>query len=216
MFDWFWHLADPSSEWSRQEIAGIAAGIVSFGLGHVWYMVTIVRGGTKPHFFTWFLSAIMAALTLVTYKASGAEETILVPLGDFIAFLIIAGLAWKYRQEEEFSREDWWCLGVALTAILLYLILENPLLSFTFILLAEVVTLIPTAMKTWEKPQDEDWIAWAGTCIGNLINFFAINQILEVEWVYVSVVFVADLIIWLLILTQFIRQRRENNDDIGG
>lgn len=188
--------------------AGILAGIIAFTMGHVWYMWTIVKGGTKPHLFTWMLSAVMSGLTLITYRASGAQETIFVPLGDFVAFCIIAVLSWKYGNGRKFSKGDYMWLAIAIVAIILYSLLDNPRWAFYFVLIAEVVTLVPTMVKTWAAPDEEDLVAWTGTCLGNLINLFAVNQLIEVEKIYVWVILLADLVVWILILRKFFAKER--------
>lgn len=173
------------------------AGAVTF-LAHPLYVVAILKGETKPHILTWIPSAILAGITLFLYGKAGGEETIYVPLGDFIGFGVIAILSLWYGGKGSISWDDWVCFAIAFFSIYIYLVFGDPIVAFYASLVAEVFALIPTIKKTFYHPEQEDFVAWTFTFLGNLLNFFAIAN--RVEIVYVWVIFIADGIVWALVL----------------
>lgn len=178
-------------------VIGIVAGVISF-LAHPLYIVAILKGETKPHILTWVPSAVLAGITLFLYQKAGGEETIYVPMGDFFGLLSIGILSLWYGDKGSIGWDDWICFSIAALGIGIYLAFGDPLIAFGASLVAEVFALIPTMKKTFWYPVQEDFIAWTFTFVGNLLNFFAMAN--GVEIVYVSVIFIADGIVWVLIL----------------
>lgn len=178
---------------------GILAGIASF-LAHPLYIVAVIKRETVPHIITWILSAFLAGISVFMYHEAGSEETIYVPLGDFIGLSIIALLSLKYGRRGNFSRLDWACVAGGLAGIAIFVIAQNPFLAFLATLTAEVLAIIPTMAKTVYFPMEEDFLAWTFTIAGNTLNFFALSWVNSTELIYVWTIFIADGIVWVLIL----------------
>lgn len=178
---------------------GIIAGVASF-LAHPLYIIAVVRRETVPHIVTWVLSAFLAGISVFMYHEAGSEETIYVPLGDFIGLSIIALLSLKYGRRGNFSRLDWACIAGGVAGMAIFFIAKNPFLAFLATLTAEVLAIIPTMAKTFRFPGEEDLLAWTLTIVGNTLNFFALSWTNHTELIYVWVIFIADGIVWALIL----------------
>lgn len=199
------------------EIAGIAAGLIGFLVGHVWYIYTITRGETTAHFLTWSLSAIMSGITLFFYTEAGAEDSVYVLWGDLIGFLMISVFAWKYRHEsfKLITRENCLIALAALGSFVIYLATGDALVSLIAVIIADVLVLWPTIKKTIKFPEQEELIAWTGTMSGNVLNIFAIQGVCTLnfaemniaELIYVFSVLVVDGIVWCLILRKRIRSK---------
>jgi hypothetical protein len=189
---------------ASSEVIGIIAG--GFALfGHGFYIWAICKGTTKPHFITWSLSVMMAFITLVAYDGAGAKDTVWVPAVDLLAFVVIAILAWKYGKRSGFSKTDYICVGGVVVATGIYVVSHNPLYVLVATLVAEVLVLVPTVIKTKQRPRQEDFVAWTCTVLGNLFNFFAVEKGNSAEIIYCSVIFVADIAVWVLILHGYTR-----------
>jgi hypothetical protein len=178
---------------------GIIAGVASF-LAHPLYIVAVLKRETVPHIITWVLSAFLAGISVFMYHEAGSQETVYVPLGDFIGLTVIALLALKYGRRGHFSRLDWACVVGGVVGIAIFLIARNPFLAFLATLTAEVLAIIPTMAKTYAFPREEDFLAWTFTIIGNTLNFLALSWANHTELIYVWTIFVADGIVWVLIL----------------
>jgi len=190
-------------------VIGILAGTITF-LSHPLYMVSIVKGETKPHVLTWVPSAIIAGITLFLYEKVGGEDTIFAPLGDFVGLSIIALLTlWRGKKGSFVSIDvtDWLCAVIAMIGLGIYIILDSSLIGFGASMVAEVFALIPTMRKTISHPDQEDFLAWTLTFCGNALNFLAMNNMVEI--VYVVVIFIADGTIWALILKGRMKKKKE-------
>ncbi len=192
-----------------ERVIGIVAGGVSF-LAHPLYIWSILKKETVPHKVTWTLSALLGFMSLIFYRGSGGHETIYVPLGDFIGLSTIAVLAFWYGRNSSISRTDWLCVIGVIGAIGVFLISRDPLLAFAVALGAEVLALVPTMLKTYKYPREEGFTAWSFTHMGNILNFFAIEQGNNIEVAYVWTIFIADSIVWALILRQFLGRKEKN------
>lgn len=199
------------------EIAGLAAGLVGFLVGHIWYVYTIIRGQTTAHFLTWALSAFMSGITLFFYTEAGAQDSVYVVWSDLGGFTLISIVAWKYRHEgfKLLTLEHGLIVVSALVAFVIYLLTGNAFVSLVAVIVAEAFTLFPTIKKTLKHPDQEEFIAWTGTISGNTLNIFAIHGICSAslaeinvtELVYVLSILVLDGIVWGLILREKLRRR---------
>jgi hypothetical protein len=187
------------------EFAGVAAGIISF-LSYIWYANTIIKGESTAHFITWGLSALMSAVTLFFYQKAGAEDSIYVLWGDLFGLVIISWLAWKYRHEafKLFTIEHGVIFASVVIAFGSYIITGKALVALISVIAAEAFTHWPTIKKTWKKPEEEEFWAWTGTMIGNILNIFAIQDLLNVqvnttELMYVFAMIFLDGVVWLAI-----------------
>lgn len=64
-------------------LAGLAAGALAL-VAYIPYVVSILRGNTKPNRATWFIWAVIGAILGASYYASGAEHTAWVTVGYFL------------------------------------------------------------------------------------------------------------------------------------
>lgn len=153
---------------------GILAGIVSFS-AYFFYMYAIIKGYTKPSRSTWFIWAFVGIITAFSYKASGAVDTLWVAISEATAPTIIALLAIKYGVGGLEKIDKIAFLGSTLSLILWW-IFGSPLIALITNLAIDLFAAIPTIVKSWKKPEEEDRLAWSITQSGNLLNLFAIDQ----------------------------------------
>ena len=125
-------------------------GLYSSGV----YIASILRHQTRPHLFTWtvwtLLSGIGFFAQLHDHAGPGAWA-----LGiTTVCTLIISLLCLKYG-DKHFTRGDKIALGASLTAILPWLLTDDPLGSVILISLIDLVAFYPTIRKSWGKPDQE-------------------------------------------------------------
>ncbi|MFA6365385.1 MAG: hypothetical protein WCW78_03215 [Candidatus Paceibacterota bacterium] len=80
-------------------VFGVLAGLFSIA-SYVPYIRSILnpKGGTKPNRASWFIWAGVSGIIAVSSYASGARETIWVPIGYVIGSSIIALFSIKYGE----------------------------------------------------------------------------------------------------------------------
>ena len=161
-----------------QTIFGLGAGVLAFSALAI-YALAILRGTTKPSRSSWFIWTVVGVMLAVSYYASGARETIWVPLAYVIGPLIISLLSIRYG-EPGFTWSDRLCLGgtvasVAVWGVLLWLEVPQAAVWVLIINLGmEALGLIPTWQHAYFFPEHEDLLAWMLTSISTVLNLFAI------------------------------------------
>ncbi|PIR40356.1 MAG: hypothetical protein COV33_00150 [Candidatus Zambryskibacteria bacterium CG10_big_fil_rev_8_21_14_0_10_34_34] len=169
---------------------GIIAGIFSFS-AYLFYIVAILKGKTKPSRATWFIWAFIGIILAISYRASGAEDTIWVAVSEAIAPTIIALLTIKYGVGGTEKIDIIAFIG-ALISLILWWIFGTPVVALVTNLAIDFFAAIPTIKKSWHKPDEEDRFAWTLTQIGNLSNLFAIDKIIFAVIIYPIYTFIID------------------------
>lgn len=155
------------------ETLGIIAGILAIG-GYVPYIISIVRGKTKPNKATWIIWTVVGGLLAFSYIAEGDIKTIWLPLGYFFGPLLAAILSFRYGYSA-WARLDTICLTVAIISIVPW-IFSHATITLLINVLIDASGAIPTLVKTYREPETEDFTAWSIFLIANTIQLFAITE----------------------------------------
>lgn len=171
-------------------IFGIAAGILSF-CAYLFYIVAIIKGTTKPNRATWFILALVGIITSVSYKFSGADNTIWVSVSHAIASSIIALLAIKYGVGG-WEKTDMIAFAGAIISLVAWWYFSTPVIALVASLCIDFFGLLPTIKKSWHRPEQEDRLAWTTTQLSNALNFLALDSLAFAVVIYPLYYFVVD------------------------
>ncbi|MDX1900901.1 MAG: hypothetical protein SFW66_02725 [Gammaproteobacteria bacterium] len=155
------------------EIAGIVAGVLSL-FGYVPYIVSILRGKTKPNRATWFIWTLVGGLLAVSFAATGDRHAIWLPIGYFIGPLITMILSIRYGYAV-WSRLDTFCVVAAVISIIPWILSKNAMLTLWINLFIDATGAIPTLIKSYHEPETEDFTAWLIFFIANTLELFAVE-----------------------------------------
>jgi hypothetical protein len=186
-------------EFDIKAILGITAGVIAF-LAYSVYVISIFRGKTKPNRATWWIWAFMGFVLALSYKLSGADNTVWVPYVEFLGPFSIAILSIKYGEGGLEDKTDLMCLFGAIISIILWIIFKNPVVALVTNLLVDSFAVIPTIKKSYLRPEGEDFWAWFGTGIADTMNVFAVEKFTFAILIYPIYMFVSDFIIILILL----------------
>lgn len=178
---------------------GIVAGVIAF-LAYIVYIVSIFKGESKPNRATWWIWSFMGLIIGISYFFSGAENTIWVPLVEFLGPLSIAILSIKYGEGGLDDRTDLICIAGAVISIVLWIIFDSPLIALITNLVVDSFALIPTIKKSFLRPEGEDFWAWFGTGVADSLNLFAAEKPSFAILLYPVYMLVSDLIIIFILL----------------
>lgn len=159
---------------TAQAIFGIVAGILSF-FAYPVYIRDILRGETKPSKVTWWILALLNAALAASYYASGARDTIWIPISYTVGFSVIAFLSLKYG-EGSWQRSDWICLGGAVVSLVLWWLLNSAQIALYLIIITDFIGLAPTIYKTLKRPWTESRSSWIIATIASALNVVAIEH----------------------------------------
>ena len=182
-----------------KSVLGIIAGIIAL-LAYVVYVVSIFRGKSKPNRVTWWIWAFMGLVLALSYKFSGADNTVWVPYVEFLGPLTIAILSIKYGEGTLENKTDLYCFLGAVLSIILWIIFDSPVIALVTNLAIDSFAIVPTIKKSYLRPEGEDFWAWFGTGLADTLNMFAVERFTFAILVYPIYMLVSDLIIIFILL----------------
>jgi hypothetical protein len=158
-------------------LIAVAIGIA----GYAVYIRSILKGQTKPHFYTHLIWAIISSIAFAAQLHDHGGPGAWVMGLTAAACLSQALLALRYG-EKNITRGDKIALFVSLSAILPWVLTKNPIGSVILICLIDVVAFYPTFRKSIRKPWEENLTSYN---FANLKMFLSILALTNMTWVTV-------------------------------
>ncbi len=166
----------------HKTIISIVVVVLSF-IGYGIYVLDVVKRKTTPHVFTWLIWTITSAIIWALQVSEGAGVGSWVTFAVTLICGIIFLLSFKYG-EKTITKSDICFLILALLALALWRIANQPVLSIILLTLTEVLGFLPTVRKSWNKPWSESPFIWEFTGFRHGLGIFALQQ-----WNVVTVLF---------------------------
>ena len=130
--------------------AAVAIGLYATGI----YIVSIIKGETKPHLFSWFIWGLLTAIAWAAQIHQNAGAGAWVTLTAALMCFVITVLCFRYG-EKTITRSDWITFIAALCAIPLWFLTKDPLWSVILVTVIDMLGFYPTFRKSWLKPGEE-------------------------------------------------------------
>lgn len=182
------------------ELIGEIAGVLAF-LPCPIYVFTMVYGETRPDRVTWWILALVSGMITLSYSASGAHETIWLPLGYTLSFLTVALFSLKYGDGPiTLHVLDRVSLFGALVSALIWWVLKSPVPSLFMNMTTELIGLAPTYHKAFLRPSSENKLAWGITLVASALNLFAIPEWTGIIAAYPVYVFATNAAMFALLM----------------
>ncbi len=182
----------------RKAIIGEIAGYVNL-IAYFPYLMSILRGETKPSKVTWWVWSTLEIMMTASYIMSGAESTKWLPIASCAGMILTAILSIWYGKKG-WSNIDSICLAGSIIGIVVWILSGVPIIALVCFLVVDLLALIPTCVKSWKNPKEEDLFAWIITLLSGFINLFAVEfwnfsiGIFPVYSIFIYIVVVAILI----------------------
>jgi hypothetical protein len=151
-------------------IAGILASLLAIA-AVVPYIVTTLRGQTKPHLFSWLIWTLLNVIGFCAQIAGGAGPGAWVTAMSGILSLFLSALTYKLYKAVYISRADWISFVLALSAIPVWMITKEPLMAAIIVSLINIMAYIPTVRKAWKDHSSENilsFILHASKCVAGI------------------------------------------------
>jgi hypothetical protein len=123
-------------------------------LASLTYIISIVRGQTRPQRMTRFLLVIITLLMAASLWLAGDTSGVWLALVSFVQAVVIFGVSLK-RGMGGTSRLDWTCLGLCLAGLALWLLAGWPWFGLLASIVADAVAMVPALRKTMRWPHTE-------------------------------------------------------------
>jgi len=140
------------------------------------YIRAILRGGIRPHLFSWI---IWGSTTFVVFLAQLADRGGLGawPIGvSGLLTLVIAWLAWLKRGDCSITRSDWFFLSVALTSLPLWYLTADPLWAVVVLTFVDTLGFGPTIRKAYAHPFEEQRTFYLLFAVRNALAIAALEN----------------------------------------
>ncbi len=181
---------------------GIAATVIGLA-GYVPYFISIFRGETKPHVFSWFVWATLMAIGFVIQVVEGGGPGAWVTGASSAICYVVAAIGCFYG-EKNITRSDWATFLSCLAAIPLWYATKDPLWSVFLISLIDILGFYPTFRKSWSKPYEEHSVVYTLSGLKHFISLFALTKFTLTTAVYPLVLVVMNVVFVTML---FIRRR---------
>lgn len=156
-------------------LIGQIAGVLAFAQV-IPYIVSILRGHTKPERMTYSIWFVVEALTVLSYIAVGARTTIWVGLAYILTALTVLLLSIKHGMGG-WSKLDVICLLLSVAGIAIWVTTSSALLALCFNVFAGKVGYLPTIKKAYFYPETENTLSWVMTSCTGILNVFALTTL---------------------------------------
>lgn len=191
---------------SRYEIFGTAAIVLQF-VCLIPYFIGIFKGRVKPHGFSWMLWGLLSGISFAIqlYEEAGAGAWLLGT--NIVLSFSVALLAFRFGTFR-ITRADWVAFAIALTAIPLWILTQNPVWSLLIACGINVMAGLPTYMKAWRLPRDEYVPTFfLGGCAA-FLSIAALDNLQLTTWLYPFVIGCSNMLLVSIILW---RRKSVNN-----
>ena len=129
----------------------VAFCLINLGL----YSITILKGKTKPHAFSWLLWAVVMGTVCVAQflnnAGAGSWQT-----GVSALMCLAIGILALFYGERKGTLTDWIAIGLAVSAIPIWLITKNAMLSVVLLTIIDGLGFYPTFRKGYVLPHEEN------------------------------------------------------------
>lgn len=153
----------------------VALSMVTSAAGNVPYIVGVLRKQIKPHVFSWVIWTLLTGIAAAAQFSVGAGLAFWATATAASFCAIIAALSIPYGTRD-ITRGDVAALVVALAAIPLWRMTNDPTWSVILVALIDVVGFIPTLRKAYKNPWQEGVGAFAWGALSWILSFGAIDH----------------------------------------
>ena len=156
-------------------IFAIVATITIIGGSFLPYLRDIFRGKTKPHAYTWLIWTITQSTAVAgLIYGKGGWGALSLTIGTAFFFLVFL-LSLKYGTKN-ITKSDTIVLIAALSAIVVWWQLNNPLLAVLMVSVIDVLGYIPSFRKIFKEPWTETAISWLFFCLTSIFSMLALEE----------------------------------------
>lgn len=164
------------------------------------YFKDIILKQTTPHVFTWLIWIItQGTATAGIWFGNGGVGAIGLTTGTFLVVIIF--FMSLRNGKKDITKSDIVVLAIALSAIMIWWLLNNPVLAVLLVSVINVIGFIPTFRKSYNHPWTETALTWGSFVVANIFAVLALESYNLLTLSYLISISLADmaLLIFLLI-----------------
>lgn len=182
-----------------KEVLGMVTVALAL-IGYIPYLKNTFSGKTKPHMVSWFLWTIVSfiAFGLQWSKGAGAGAYANFAMGVICLVLFLQGLK---SGTKNIRKADIVSFVMAMVAIFLWLVVDQPEWSIILIVLIDIFSFIPTFIKSWDKPYQETLFTWMVSIVRQFLillslqSFNFVTALFPLYAITANIIFCVELIV---------------------
>jgi len=138
----------------NKEVLGLIAVILSV-VGFIPYIISIYKGTTKPHVFSWIVWFIATAIIFFAQVTANGGPGAWATGVSAVLVALITVLAYKRQADISITKSDWICFIIALLALPFWFFTSDPFWAVLILSAVDFLAFIPTVRKTYHDPYSE-------------------------------------------------------------
>ena len=185
---------------------GILASIFVL-IGGIPYLSDIKNKKVKPHVLSWLGWAFITTLGALAMLAGGSVWAVAILFANAALCLTIA-LFSIIKRAGVWSTgiQDYIFFGIGIIGLILWQVLDMPILALICAIIADFSFGIPTIIKTFKDPSTETPFVWIMATLSGLFSLFALQNFSFSESAYPIYLFMFDSIVLILTLKIITKQ----------
>ncbi len=181
-------------------IFGVLSGIAVL-IGGIPYLRDIHLNRAQPHILSWLGWTFITALGASAMQAEGSTWVVGILWANALnSFLIAAYSAIKKTGVWSTGIYDYIFFGLGVMGLVLWQVLDMPVLAIICAIAADLSFGIPTIIKSYKNPGSETFFVWLMSSVSGFLSLLAIQQFVFHEVAYPLYLFIYDTIVMLLVL----------------
>lgn len=183
----------------------IAVAVISY-IPYVWM---VWRGQVRPHVFSWVLwalvNAIVTAAQITEHGGPGLWSTAFTG-----AMCVVFALMGLKHGRKDIRRIDWILFVLALLAIPLWRLTDNPAAAVVLVTFVNLVAFYMTAHKAWHAPQQESAFSFACNGLKFAIALLALERFNLATAFFPAIAAACGILLTVMIVWRRIAIKRNN------
>jgi len=178
----------------------IFLGVAINFFGTIKYVISMLKGETKPDKVTWLLWAL---IPMIAFAAQIKQGVGLIALPTFMAgfnpSLVFISSFVNKKAEWKLNKLDITCGILSVFGLILWQLTNTPNLAIIFAIIADGLAAFPTIVKSYTNPETENDIAYSVAAISALITLSTIKTWNFAHYSYAVYAFLVTSTIFTLI-----------------
>lgn len=143
--------------------------------GFIPYIVSIFRGRTRPHLYSWLIWAIATVIVGAAqwFAGGGVGAWVTLFSGAITCFIVV--LTWLRFDASQIKPIDALFLIIAACALPAWYITDNPLTAVVMLTIVDIAGFGPTFRKSYHAPFGENLTLYYLVCVRNLVSALALE-----------------------------------------
>lgn len=176
--------------------------LISIGLGVITalpYWIGIYKRETKPHMFSWVIWATVCGIAAAVQLAEGGGAGSWYFMFNATGCIVIAIVSY-WLGTKDVTRSDAIVFAIAMSAIPVWVLTDNPLWSLFILIGIDGIAYIPTIRKSWNNPYEEKAFTWGMSAVVFATSIAALESYTLTTWLYPFIFIVINLALTTLLV----------------